>query len=342
MNWIHYLEFVLKLKSPEQLKDEAIRNNMSAKEYFAKLEATLKTKREYYLKFVRLMYIGYMVLSPKDHSSYFIEPLEDTNAKTRKIPKIGENDVELPRKHYRLLSRQEIDEALEAVSNHKTKDRSDDVNRILYAMLKTQDRFGIIDETIPNTLNILSCLKDLSFSSFANQYASTKQGDARSVVEAVLPYRIACGKQEAKKIKDRVEARLVGHEILLCLNNMYYEEDVEKPYKLFDTEQVINAKTTESIVKRFSEKSGNRLLNIMNAVRGETYSIINDDVLGQAEERTPFFKLSLIYACSNLGEENIEGLFSMNEDELKDRVTTLKEKNKPKTRAKQRRSLWIR
>ena len=48
------------------------------------------------------------------------------------------------------------------------------------------------------------------------------------------------------------------------------------------------------------------------------------------------------YNLEEMLSENIEELFTMSEEALEERVTALKEKNKPKTRAKQRRSLWIR
>lgn len=341
MNWTEYSEKVLKLKSPERIKFEAIREKKPTGAYFEELEKHLHDKRKYYLDFIRLAYIGYVALG-NDNELYFVEPIEDTLAKIKKIPKVTDEDINEHRTHPRLLSAEDAKKAMSAVARHETKDRREDINRILYAMLITQDSFGVIDELTPNALSILASLKDLSFTNFNNNNAATRQKDARSIIEKVLPYSIACGKKEAKSIEEKVEARLVGHEILIGLNNIYFSGTTTDPSRLFTIEQPVDTQVSSAIVDLFSEKGGSALLNIMNAIRGETFSIINDDAIGQTEENSLIYQVSLIYACSNLGEENVEELFTMSEEALEERVTTLKEKNKPKTRAKQRRSLWIR
>ena len=328
MNLKQYLDNILKLPTPEQLKKYAIDNHLLAEDYFKKLDSMLKTKRDYYLMFVKLIYIGYIINSRADNQGYFIEPLEDTILRSKKIPKIHEKeDNPSTRKTYRLL-KEEIEKIIKAVKTHQVKDRREDLNRILYAMLKTQDRFGFIDEAIPNTLNMLSCLKDLDFINFENKYAATKSGNARSVVEKVLPYSIACGKTKANSIEERVEARLVGHEILICLNNLFYGENNNDPYSLFNIEQVVDTKTAKAIVKRFQEKNGSRLLTLMNAIRTEAYAALESDSLGQGNEA--IYPISLIYACSNLGEEDPEPLFSMSTEELKERLETLKKERPAK------------
>ena len=84
MNLKQYLDNILKLPTPEQLKKYAIDNHLLAEDYFKKLDSMLKTKRDYYLMFVKLIYIGYIINSRADNQGYFIEPLEDTILKKKK------------------------------------------------------------------------------------------------------------------------------------------------------------------------------------------------------------------------------------------------------------------
>lgn len=290
--------------SDEKIKMDAYFNDVSYREFLKMMRENQSKRRDYHLKFLPLQYIGMLTVYYDSDKETFIEPGF--------------------KKPARNLSYEEIDEAVAVVGEHSKAGAFSSTNRLLYAMLKTQDQAGIDGFVIPNTLDLLCCLQDLNFSYTRTYNIATRKDGARDALKKVLPYQIASKELKNPSFQDRVKARLDGYDIIQMLDFFYDSLDLEYPFLPLDScEQYVPDRNGRVIISRLTKNNGRRLLEIMNSIRSYSNQICEDasffDYLEKrpiTEAKKPIHHVSMIYACSLMGEENVENLFSMTESEL--------------------------
>ena len=311
----------VQLPSEAELAQSAYDRDISYRDYCEELAENREKRRDYRLVLKDLKYIGMLTNHWDSDNQVFVEL-------GRKLP----SGVTTP---MRTLSEAEIDEAFSIVQSHEEHSSFALANRLLYAMIQTQDRIGITNVVIPNSLDLISSLNDLYFSRSNTNTVVTRQGQARRVVSNILPYQIASGMISNPNFKQRVEARLEGFDILQMFNYFFDAKDYPFPIQsIQNCERYIPDRSSGAISTYFTDKNGKRLLELMNAVRDYANHICEDEnYIDSVQDQkfvswvSPIHYVSMIYACSLMGEEEIESLFSMSMNELEHHTKEVRKKN---------------
>lgn len=309
------------LPSEAELAQSAYDRDISYRDYCKELAENREKRRDYRLVLKDLKYIGMLTNYWDSDNQVFVEL-------GRKLP----SGVSIP---IRTLSEEEIDEAFSIVQNHEEHNSFTLANRLLYAMIQTQDRIGITNVVIPNSLDLISSLNDLCFSRSNTNIVVTRKGQAREVVSDILPYQIASGMISNPDFQQRVEARLEGFDILQVFNYFYDAKDYPFPIQsIQNCERFIPDRSSRAVTTHFTEKNGKRLLELMNAVRNYANHICEDENYIDSIQQeqfvswvSPIHPVSMIYACSLMGEEDIVPLFSMSTNELEYHTKEIRKKN---------------
>ena len=311
----------VQLPSEVELAQSAYERDISYRDYCKELAENREKRREYRLVLKDLKYIGMLTNYWDSDNQVFVEL-------GRKLP----SGVIAP---IRALSEEEIDDAFSIVQHHEEREPFDLANRLLYAMIQTQDRIGITDTVIPNSLDLVSSLNDLYFSRSNTNTVVTRKGQARRVVSNILPYQIASGIVSNPDFKQRVEARLEGFDILQMFNYFYDAKDHPFPIQsIQQCERYVPERSSRAVTAHFTEKNGKRLLELMNSVRDYANHICEDEnFIDSVKEQqfvswvSPIHHVSMIYACSLMGEEEVEPLFSMSMNQLENHTKEIRRKN---------------
>lgn len=250
----------------------------------------------------------------------------------------------LPDESVRELSDpREITFALRELSNSFNSEKLEkgdlsSTNRLLYGIMKTHDKMQGSNDLLPHTVDAISSMTDLYFHYYPDRHVITRDGRAREVVCSILPYEIASGDVYGDDFYTRLQARIDGYAIL---KSCYYGSQA-------DTRDVKPLKTVQSFVhKLFHSSDSSREGVLMNKVVRtihenaheiihhpssgfihsiESYPTDNPDIEQLESTYMIFPEVSMIYACSLIGNEDVRPLFDMNLNQLEDYTCKVLEK----------------
>lgn len=229
-----------------------------------------------------------------------------------------------------------------------SKNYSKEANEYLYAMLKTDDKIlKTVDSNHPETdlgvsphvIDMLVALNNLSFPIYGKRDVCTREGNARKIASDILPYAIASGNNanESNYLLDMEEALDMGNYMLNFYGYQVYHALVGYP----DGRNMIinNADFLAGFIGSNSSRASD-IKRLMDAVRENARRIMYDEnyinmlstyyhsLYDETNKDTHFrvaSEVSLIYACSLMGDKNItKELFDLNLEDLKAYTTNVR------------------
>lgn len=180
---------------------------------------------------------------------------------------------------YKHLTKTDLEELCDIVKSYKDYNASEAASKLLYAMMKIQDRLFEEKFLLLQTKDILDSLNSLHFPHFGQKQIATKDGDASNVALSVLPYAIASGYIENLSKKTVIIAKLIGRDIL----NDYQEK----------------SKTLDKGCLPFVDEKKNGIMAIMNVVRVNAKKL----VAGKQLENCIYPETTMAYIYSLLKDD---------------------------------------
>lgn len=205
--------------------------------------------------------------------------------------------------------------------------------RFLYGILKMQNRFDEFQDLLPHTLDMLNSLVYLRFQYFPFFDMTRRDIHTRNIISYVLPYMIARGEVFCKDFYTRMRARIEGYEIL----KYYYYNS----FLASSSDEYIPSTSIEflevllkgvSLKRPFMESIIRTIYqNVEDIIHCENEKFISSIYplsFNQNEKNDKFHymmfpEVTLIYACSVMGDTSIESLFDFDLSFLKKHTVTV-------------------